>query len=158
MEIKKYHLLPKDEAEKYREKMNGCDWDAGRYLAYSLEDEKFFSFFGKDSEALLLTENDELLAFCTFAEIDEIDDESMKPWIGFVYTFPEHRGHRYSGVLIDYAKKLAHEKNNGKIYVSSEEKGLYEKYGFTFLKDAMSIHGYETQIFVFDMKNYVKAK
>lgn len=29
-------------------------------------------------------------------------DESMKSWVGFVYTFPEYRGNRYSEKLINY--------------------------------------------------------
>ncbi len=135
----------------YAEKMSCCDWDAGRYLGDILAADETEKVFGKGSEVLLLTENGALLAFCTYAVQDEIDDISLTPWIGFVYTFPEHRGHRCSEKLVESAKTAAREKGYKKIYVSSEEKGLYEKYGFRFLKNGESIHGYTTQIFVCEL-------
>lgn len=140
-----------DRIRGYAEKMRGCDWDAGRYLGDLLAENGITEAFGDGSRVLLLTENGELLAFCTLAVQDEIDDPSMTPWIGFVYTFPAHRGHRYSEKLVDYAKTEAKKAGYERIYVSSEEKGLYEKYGFRFLKNGGSIHGYTTQIFVCEL-------
>lgn len=147
MEIRNYYDLTKDEQIKILEQMDKTDWDAGKYLHWLLKENSFFNACGENSQALLLTENNELCAFCTLADMDEIDDDSMKPWIGFVYTFPNHRGKRYSGLLVEKAVEIAKENGCESIYVSSEEVGLYEKYGFSFLKDATSIHGYETQIF-----------
>lgn len=143
--------LPIKESENFAARMQNCDWDAGRWLGDLLAGQKIEEAFGESSDVLLLTENGELLAFCTLAAQDEIDEKSMTPWIGFVYTYPQHRGHRYSEKLAEYAKAAAREKGYEKIYVSSEEKGLYEKYGFRFLKNGESIHGYTTQIFVCDL-------
>lgn len=143
--------LDREKRSAAADKMQSCDWDAGRYLGWLLADGKLEEEFGEGSDALLLTENGELLAFCTYAMQDEIDDVSMTPWIGFVYTFPEHRGHRYSEVLVEFAKAEAKKRGASAVYVSSEEKGLYEKYGFRFLKNGESIHGYTTQIFVCDL-------
>lgn len=147
MLIKEFFKETPENKEHFITEMSKCDWDAGRYLAYMLKDNSFKKNCGENSEVLLLTDGENLASFCTYVDMDEIDDDSMKPWAGFVYTFPEHRGKRCAGKLLEYAKNLA--KNDGylKLYVSSEEKGLYEKYGFTYLKDAESIHGYETQIF-----------
>lgn len=145
--IKTKELAP-EERIRYAEKMRSCDWDAGRYLGDILLNDEAEAVFGEGSQALLLTENGGLLSFCTYAVQDEIDDMTLTPWIGFVYTFPEHRGQRLAGVLIDCAKRMAQADGHDKIYVSSEEKGLYEKYGFTYLKDMPSVHGYITQVFV----------
>ena len=128
--------------------MGNCDWDAGRYLADIARDEQLENAFGTGARLLLLTDGEELAAYCTLVEFDEIESDDMRPWIGFVYTFPIHRGHRYSGLLIEHAIALAKEDGAEKIYVSSEEKGLYEKYGFTFIKTMRSIHDYDTGVFV----------
>lgn len=59
------------------------------------------------TKVLILVEGKTLISFCTLAEQDDIKDPSLTPWIGFVYTFPEFRGHRYMGKLLDYAKNVA---------------------------------------------------
>lgn len=148
MEIREYSSLGQGEKENYIRQMSGCDWDAGRYLADIAALEKLDEAFGEGAKLLLLTEGEELAAYCTLVSFDEIESEDMRPWIGFVYTFPVHRGHRYSGRLIEHAVSLAKEDGAKKIYVSSEEKGLYEKYGFTFIKTMHSIHDYDTGVFV----------
>jgi len=151
MEIKEYYKLEKKEQDKLRAEMGKCDWDAGQFLFSMLEKDEFFGFCGKKSETLLLVDDGRLAAFCTYAEHDEIYSDTMKPWIGFVYTFPEFRGRRASGMLCDYAAELAKKDGYESIYVSSEEKGLYEKYGFVFVADMMSQHEYMTQVFRRDL-------
>ena len=147
MEIKEFYKLNENERTHWLAEMKNCDWDAGRYLHWLLDTGEFRKTCGANAEALFLTDGDRLAAFCTYADHDEIDSDEMKPWVGFVYTFPEFRGRRASGMLCEYAAELAKKDGYKSIYVSSEEKGLYEKYGFVFLSDAMSEHGYETQIF-----------
>ena len=49
----------------------------------------------------MLTDGDELISFCTYAEKDDIQPTEFTPWMGFVYTFPEHRGHHYVGLLME---------------------------------------------------------
>lgn len=148
MEIYEFYKLSEERKAHWLNEMSRCDWDAGGFLVWMLKNDKFKEYCGKDAEVLLAAEGESLAGFCTLAEHDEIVSDTMKPWIGFVFTFPKFRGRRCSGHLTEYAVGLAREAGYEKIYVSSEEKGLYEKYGFTFLEDAMSEHGYETQIFV----------
>lgn len=148
MEIIDILKLERTVQKEWASKMKECDWDAGQWLASLVEEGSVKETFGENSRVLLLTEKSDILSFCTLAPQDEIDDMTLTPWIGFVYTFKKYRGHRYSGELIEKAKALA--KNDGfhKIYVSSEEVGLYEKYGFTSVEHRMSVHGYMTGIFV----------
>lgn len=143
--------LNRDEQNFWIEKMKKCDWDAGGWLVALVDEGKVAETFGESSKVYLLTVGEDLCAFCSLVPQDEIDDRTMMPWVGFVYTFPEHRGHRYSGALIEEAKKEAVKEGFDKIYVSSEEVGLYEKYGFTFVEHRKSIHGYMTGIFVCEL-------
>lgn len=128
--------------------MKKTDWGAALWLCDLAENGEVRSTFGDTADILLLTDNGNLASYCTLAPQDEIDDKSLTPWAGFVFTFPEYRGRRCAGMLLDEACRRAKEQGFSKLYVSSEEKGLYEKYGFEFLESRQSIHGYETQIFV----------
>ena len=134
-----------------REQIVQGDWRVAKYLYEVLEQGKLKEQYGESTRLLMLVEDGNLLAFCTLAERDEIVDEEMtpdmKPWIGFVYTYPEHRGHRYSQKLIEYACELARKDGYEKVYLSSNEIGLYEKYGFLFLKMLHTLWGAETQVF-----------
>lgn len=147
MEVIEFALQSEERKMHLLKEMSLCDWDAGRYLHWMLETDKFTETCGEGSRALMLVDGDSLMAFCTLAPFDEIESDTMKPWIGFVYTFPQFRGRRCSGVLVEHAFQLAKTDGAESVFVSSEEKGLYEKYGFYYVQDAMSVHGYETQIF-----------
>lgn len=152
MEVIEFGLQNDEIKNSLLSQMWECDWDAGRYLHWMLSEKHFIETCGEGSKALMLVENGVLMAFCTLAPFDEIASDTMKPWIGFVYTFPKFRGRRCSGVLVEHAVELAKADGAESIYVSSEETGLYEKYGFAFLQKAMSVHGYETQIFKRDLR------
>lgn len=147
-----------DELQKYlREQIVKGDWRAAKYLYEMLEQGKLKERYGKSTRLLLLVEDMKLLAFCTLAERDEITEEEMepgmKPWIGFVYTYPEHRGHRYSEKLIRHACEVAGKDGYKKVYLSSNEVELYEKYGFVFLKRMHTVWDEETQVFEKTLSN-----
>ena len=55
----------------------------------------------------MLVDEDRLVSFCTFAPKDDIQPTDLSPWIGFLYTFPEYRGNKYAGMLLDYAESIA---------------------------------------------------
>ncbi len=129
MDILRFYKL--SDQKHWIRKISESDWRAGKYLAELLETGKLKQLCGESTEVLLLAEEESLLSFCTLAETDEIADSGLSPWIGFVYTFPEYRGKRLIGKLIDYAGQLALQSGNMIIYVSTEQPGLYENFGFT---------------------------
>lgn len=47
---------------------------------------------------------------------NHIQPTVLTPWIGFVYTFPECRGHRHVGKLFQEIEKLAKAENVHDIY------------------------------------------
>ncbi|MBR3901187.1 MAG: GNAT family N-acetyltransferase [Ruminococcus sp.] len=131
-----------DNPEYWIKKIAESDWNAGKYLAELLETDKLKQLCGEFSDVLMLTDDDKLISFCTLAEKDEIPDTDMKPWIGFVYTFPQYRGKRYIGKLLNHACHIATESNYNALYISTDQKGLYENFGFTFTGiEKMSIYG-----------------
>ena len=140
-----------------REQIVQADWRGAKYLYEILAQGQLKERYGESTRLLLLVEEANLLAFCAFAERDEITEEEtepgMKPWIGFVYTYPAHRGKRYSEKLIQHACTLAEQDGYENVYVSSNEIGLYEKYGFVFLKNLHTLWGEETQVFEKRVRN-----
>ena len=124
-----------------------CDWRAAPVLADFLENGTFYEKLG-DGVLFLLTDGDRLVSFVTFAQWDCIDDKSLYPWIGFVFTAPEYRGHRYAGRLIEHCEELARQHNVKQIYINTDHVGLYEKYGFEYKENRVDIYGTDSRIYV----------
>ena len=95
----------------------------------------------------MLVDGDKLIAFCTFAPLDDIQPTDMSPWIGFFYTFPEYRGHHYAGQLLDYAESIATVMEREYIHISTNHIGLYEKYGYEFYKIEKDIEGEDSRVY-----------
>lgn len=151
MKVIEYFDQTSEMQKLLREQIVQADWRAAKYLYEMLTQGKLKERYGESTRLFLLVEDADILAFCTLAERDEIAEEETepdtKPWIGFVYTYPEHRGNRYSEKLIRCACELAERDGYEKVYLSSNEVGLYEKYGFVFLKKLHTVWGEETQVF-----------
>ena len=88
------------------------------------------------------------IPFFTFCDRDEIESD-LKPWIGFVFTAPAYRGHHLAGQIIEHSMNNAAAlyPESEYVYVSSDEKGLYEKYGFEFVGKMKTIWGEDSGIF-----------
>ena len=132
MEIINYFDV--DDKIFWKEEIGKRDWGAGQYLYRLLNNNQLLDLCGNSTKVLMLVEGKTLISFCTLAEQDDVRDTSLTPWIGFVYTFPEFRGHRYLGKLLEYAKNVAASEGATHIYISTNHIGLYEKYGYSFYK------------------------
>ncbi|MDE5867271.1 MAG: GNAT family N-acetyltransferase [Lachnospiraceae bacterium] len=100
---------------------------------------------------LLLTEGETLISFCTLAEQDDIRNPEFGPWIGFVHTFPQYRGNRHMGKLLEHAYEIAKDEGVKKIYISTGETGLYEKYGYTFYRIMKDIENQDSRVYTIDI-------
>ena len=136
-----------DRQEHWREAIRRSDWRAGLFLARLLENDTFFDAVGANSKVLLLTDGDELISYCTYAEKDDIQPTELTPWVGFVYTFPEHRGHRYAGLLFVEVERLVEKEGVKEVYLSTNRVGLYEKYGFTFRTMLTDLDGNPSRVY-----------
>ena len=141
-------FFEEDNREHWIEALTQCDWGAGRYLARLLREDKLKGLVGKTTKVLMLVEGDELISFCTFAEKDDIQPTELTPWIGWVYTYPQHRGNHYAGRLLSYAWELAKAQNQDSIYISTNTEGLYEKYGYEFYGIMKDIDGEDSRVYV----------
>lgn len=124
------------------------DWDAGQYLSELLREGKLGELVGEDVRVLMLTEGEELIAFCTLAAKDDVQPTVLTPWIGWIYTFPKYRGRRLAGELLSYAEALAKSDGHESVHISTNHVGLYEKYGYTFYKTMKDVGGDDTRVYV----------
>ena len=124
------------------------DWGAAGFLYELLSIGKFFETVGEGSKVLLLTDGDQLISFCTYAKKDDIQPTDLTPWMGFVYTFPAYRGHRYVGLLMDEIERIAIKDGISEVYISTNHIGLYEKYGCEFKAEMKDMEGEMSRVYV----------
>lgn len=136
-----------DQPEHWLRQIKKSDWGAGQFLYELLSENSFKNAVGENSTVLLLTQGNELISFCTYAEKDDIQPTALTPWIGFVYTFPEHRGHRYAGELFSEIEKLAKAEKVHDIFISTNHIGLYEKYGYEFYQIMNDMEGEPSRVY-----------
>lgn len=137
--------------EYWKNEIGKGDWSAAKLLFLWLDKDELKKICGQSTEVYLLTDNDKLVSFAVLAEQDEIDAPQLFPWIGFVYTFSNYRGRHHAGQLIEHICDVLKNIKSKQVYVSTEEVGLYEKYGFVFLKMMINREGKQTRVYVRDL-------
>ena len=80
----------------------------------------------------------QIVGMTTIMKTDYYPLPELYPWISSVFVAEEYRGLRISEMLIDFANVYAKEVGFVKTYIPSEHSGLYEKYGYHYLKDIVN--------------------
>ncbi|HPX45130.1 MAG TPA: GNAT family N-acetyltransferase [Bacteroidales bacterium] len=143
-----------DLKESALKQLKKCKWTLSEILVKLIETDSFYQKLGNESKLLLLLDKDDnIISFLTLSERYIVDDASLTPWIGFVYTFEKYRGHRYSGILIEKACEIAKEKGHKKIYIATEHKGFYENFGFNYLENKNTIYNTDARIYYRNIVN-----
>lgn len=136
-----------DDKEKWLNELKKCDWEAGQFLHQLLSENRLKQTVGQTALVLMLIDGDRLVSFCTFAPMDDIQPTRLSPWIGFLFTFPEYRGNKYAGILLDYAESLATVMEREYTYISTNHVEIYEKFGYEFYKMEKDIWGEDTRVY-----------
>ena len=145
MEI--FNLFESDNREKWIAQIEKCDWSAAAFLAKLLRENRFEETLGADGSLFVMVDGEKLAAFCTLTNRDSIKDESLYPWIGYVFTFPEYRGNRYSQKLIAYMEEQAKQEGHSHVYIATKHVGLYEKFGYEYVDSQLDEWRTETRIY-----------
>lgn len=106
-----------------------CSWRAGINLVSKMRENNFFDF--ECPFALIVDDN--VIGFCTITKTDYIPNCVYTPWIGYVFIDEKYRGNNYSEFMIKYVLSYAKQKGFKNVYISTEEEGLYERYGFKLI-------------------------
>ena len=84
---------------------------------------------------LVLLDNDNLVGFISIFPTDGDECQELTPWYATMYVKSEYRGKGYSKILNDAILKEAKSRGFKKIYLKSELKNYYEKFGAKYIKD-----------------------
>ena len=132
------------ETAEYAEK---CPWNAGKKLAEMMRKNKFEDF----ERVFIAVKNERIIGFCTLTKKDALPDKYLySPFIGYVFVDEGYRGKRVSQKMIEYVRHYARISGFGRVYITSGEVGLYEKYGFRKLGIYETVYGTSEQLFVID--------
>jgi GNAT superfamily N-acetyltransferase len=74
------------------------------------------------------------------------------PWVSGVFVTEDYRGHRISKKLIAFANRYAKENGFDKTYIPSIHVGLYEKYGYCYLRDIVNYSNETDRLYVKELK------
>ena len=136
------------------EQINEPLWKGAKHLYEkvkgNLDQGKLFIMYDVDKN--------HIISFGTLHDFDEIESDKLKPWIGSIYTFRPYRGNRFSEKLIKHILNVAKQEGNEFVYLSSDNQGMYEKFGFELYGMMTTVRGNETQVFVYDTKKLDKQK
>lgn len=96
--------------------------------------------------------NNQIVGMVFILKTDYYPLPEIYPWVSGVFVAEAYRGYRISEKLIDFANEYA--KNNGfdRTYIPSEHTGLYEKYGYRYLKDIVNYGNEKDRLYVKEIK------
>lgn len=90
---------------------------------------------------MIVKDNNQIIAFCTFTKEDGITNVSYMPYIGYIYVDEKYRGYRLSEQMIEKAIEYAKELGFKEVYIVSDHDNLYEKICFFICGYKENKHG-----------------
>ncbi|MCQ2547717.1 MAG: GNAT family N-acetyltransferase [Clostridia bacterium] len=92
-----------------------------------------------DWETMIVAlDKDRIVGFASIMKTDYYPLPDIFPWVSSIFVTEDMRGNRISEKLIDYANEYLKAQNFDRSYIPSEFFGLYEKYGYTYVKDILN--------------------
>ncbi|XCP86498.1 GNAT family N-acetyltransferase [Roseburia hominis] len=82
--------------------------------------------------------DNQIVGMASIMKTDYYPLPEVFPWISSIFVDESYRGHRISEKLIEAANEYAKSIGFDKTYIPSEHIGLYEKYGYHYLKDIVN--------------------
>ena len=89
-----------------------------------------------------------IVGMATIMKTDYYPIPDVCPWVSTVFVAEEYRGHGICGRLIDFANEYAKSLGFNRTYIPSEHVGLYEKYGYRFLREITNYGGGVDRLYV----------
>ena len=82
-----------------------------------------------------------IVGMATIMKTDYYPQPEIYPWVSSLFVSEEYRGRRISEKLIDFANEYAKNIGFDRTYIPSVHVGLYEKYGYCYIKDIVNYGG-----------------
>jgi len=82
--------------------------------------------------------NGRIVGMVTIMKTDYYPLPEIFPWISTLFVSEEYRGNRISEKLIEFANQYAKAIGFMNTYIPTDHIGLYEKYGYHYVKDIVN--------------------
>ena len=97
-------------------------------------------------------DGDIIIGHASVMKTDYYPLPDIYPWISTIFVTEKYRGMRISEKLIEYINQYAKKLGFSRTYIPSEYMGLYEKYGYKYLKDITNYDGGKDHLFVRELQ------
>ena len=136
-------------AKEFLHFVENCSWTEVReHIAGLIRDRKF-----TDWETMFAAVKDgRIIGMTSVLKTDYYDLPEIFPWVSCVFVEKPYRGQRISEKLIEKANAYAKEQGCTKTYIPTEFAGLYERYGYRYLKDIVNYGGGTDRLYVKDLQ------
>lgn len=92
-----------------------------------------------------------IVGMVTIMKTDYYPLPEIFPWISSLFVTETHRGYRISERLIDFANSYAKKIGFSRTYIPTEHIGLYEKYGYYYIKDIVNYNNGIDRLYAKDL-------
>ncbi len=96
--------------------------------------------------------NGQIVGMVTIMKSDYYPLPEVFPWISTLFVSETFRGNRISGKLIDFANEYAKNIGFDRTYIPTGHIGLYEKYGYCYIKDIVNYGGNTDRLYVKELR------
>lgn len=122
-----------------------CSWhDVKEHIANMLRSWEF-----TDWECMFAALDDgDIVGMVSIMKTDYYPLPDIYPWISCIFVTESARGHHISGQLIDHANSYAKELGFKRTYIPTEYTGLYEHYGYRYVRDIVNYGGGTDRLYV----------
>ncbi|MBO4696428.1 MAG: GNAT family N-acetyltransferase [Lachnospiraceae bacterium] len=136
-------------AKEFLHFVENCSWTEVReHIAGLIRDWRF-----TDWETMFAAVKDgRIIGMTSVLKTDYYDLPEIFPWVSCVFVEKPYRGQRISEKLIEKANAYAKEQGFTKTYIPTEFAGLYERYGYRYLKDIVNYGGGTDRLYVKDLQ------
>jgi len=101
-------------------------------------------------------EDGKIVGMASIMKTDYYPLPEIFPWISCVFVTEQARGRRISGNLIDYANSYAKELGFTRTYIPTEFEGLYEHYGYRYVRDITNYGGDTDRLYMKEISDVHK--
>ena len=132
-------------AEELLRFVENCSWDEAKdHIARNIREWAF-----TDWETMFAAIRDgKIVGMASVMKTDYYPLPEVFPWVSCIFVSEEYRGQRISGELIACANRYLMEQGFDRSYIPSEFTGLYEHYGYRYVRDIVNYGGGIDRLYV----------
>ena len=125
--------------------VENCSWtEAKGHIAGMIREWVF-----TDWESMFAAiEGGRIIGMVSVMKTDYYPLPDIYPWVSCIFVSEEYRGQKLSGKLIIHANRYLKDHGFSQSYIPTEFTGLYEHYGYTYLRDIVNYGGGTDHLYV----------